>query len=146
LSPFLPFSAQDAKDAVEAATKQAEAQIARLKAELDVLRDELAGERSKGGRRVARKVATAPSSSSSGGYKHADDGGVGGGDADDEAGGRRFGLGAMPAATLPSGETSYAAAERIHQQMQQREEDARSLKTQLLVRGKNDDICSPCGC
>ena len=129
---------QDSKDAVELTIKQSENKMNQLKSEIESLRDELQSERSKtGGRRGATSGSRKPTnlttmtSSSSGGKLEgigSDNGGPNDADNTGEGGsgsggrGKHYGMGMTPAATLPSGEVSYAATERVHQQIQQREE------------------------
>ena len=127
--------------------KQSENKMNQLKSEIESLRDELQSERSKtGGRRgvqssASRKPNNLTSSSSGGkldgsGQSQGQDNGGGGhggsqNDLDHNNGGgelgsggrgKHYGMGMAPATMLPSGEMSYAATERVHQQMQQREE------------------------
>ena len=116
--------------------KQSENKINQLKSEIESLREELQNERGKGGRRgvltSASRKSNNLSSSSSGGKLEGtgQDHGSGSNDVDNNGGGeggsggrgKHYGMGMTPATTLPSGEMSYAATERVHQQLQQREE------------------------
>jgi hypothetical protein len=130
---------QEVRDSVELAIKQSEVKLAQSKAENDRLKEELEAERVKlqgllgpGGKGTNRKAVLQMKQEQQQqqmglGDEAGEDGPTGTGIS--SAASKRFNL--MSGAILPSGEASYAATERMQLQLQQRDEDARALGSQL---------------